>query len=850
MRYLCIFITMMIFIMLFAAGCSRDANPLVPLQNQADSDLMPVVRYDNISATGLFGVYCLSISPDFASTELVPMRNSAIGESYIVSGAGFFTVSPCVDCLKIKSIALDENGNAVLEFKVKHPFEKGDPLKPPTAVNRLDLDVFDLALVIKPIEITPDIYTQTDISAYTGIMKNADGFTCELSDVVDDDVVMPYKICYEDENNNRFEMGTDYQLFDVILSPGSGLLFDVYLTMGYGASAKKPERLVPTYYVPEFNRKAAWKVEVIPPEGDNPPEIGNTWDDVETTVEYTVTVDIYDWNHGAVIATDFPDSDNTNHIYAQSDVGAVTVEIPGMTSSIVAASTTDTETNGWDDPLTYTAEIANENALLPGLYTGLVKVTDSRIPGYVITGGETDTLVHSPDGINLAWHKLVEFATYQTFTATVVQRIDINGFARTWGGTSEDTGQDIAVDDSGNIYITGTFCYTVDFDPGNGVEERTAGGFHDTYLLKLDRYGDYVWVETSSGGGKGITLDNDCNVYVTGNGLCKYDSNGNNLWTTPAAGAKYQVGVDSNGNSYVIGDFYGTHDFNPDPIEEDNRTPFGITDVFMSKFDSDGTYVMTLTWGGSDVDKAYSLAVDGSDNIITSGHFGSSIDLDPGIGEDNHNSIGMSDVFVSKFDSDANFIWGRSWGGTWMDESFDVDTDSSGNILIGGWFYSTADFDPGTGENLHSTNGNFDVFLTKFDQNGIHLWAQTFGAHDSDRAWGVAFDNSGNAFITGYFYGNVDFDTGPDECRFSSKGHEDCFLSKFDADGNYQWARAWGGIWSDMSYGVATNSQGCVFATGIYQNVVDFNPCAGVDEHTSNGSFDAFLLMLPPDGEF
>lgn len=850
MRYFCILITMMICIMLFAVSCSRAANPLAPPQNQADSDSMPVVGHNAFSNIGLFGVYGLSISSDFATAELTPIRNLTIGEAYIVSGASYFTISPCADCLKINSIALDVNGDVVLEFKVKHPFIKGDPLKPPTAVNRLDLDVFDLALVVKPIEITPDIYTQTDISAYTGIMKNADGFSCELSNVADDDSVMPYKICYENENNNRFEMGTEYQMFDIILSPDSGLLFDIYLTMGYGASAIKSNRLVPEYYVPEFNRKSAWKMEVTPPEGDNPPEIGNTWNDLETTTEYAVTIDIYDWNHGAQISPDFPDSENRNHILAQSDISEVTVEIPGMTSSIVTASTTDTETNGWDDPLTYTALIANENRLLPGIYTGLVKATDSRIPGLVYFEGETDTLVHSKDGMDLAWHNIDEFATYQTFTATVVEGLVLEGFARTWGGTSEDTGDGIAVDDSGNIYITGAFSNTVDFDPGNGVVEHTADGYNDTYLLKLDQYGDFVWVRPSSGGGKGITLDNDSNVYITGNGLSKYNSIGNILWTTPAAGDKYDVGVDSNGNSFIIGDFYGEHDFDPDPIEEDNITPNGITDVFMSKFDSDGTYVMTLTWGSSDVDKAYSLAVDDSDNIIASGHFGSSIDLDPGLGEDNHNSIGMSDVFASKFDSDTNFIWGRTWGGSMMDESFGVDTDSSGNIIIGGWFYSTTDFDPGTGEDLHSTNGSYDVFLTKFDQNGIHLWAQTFGAHDSDKARRVAFDNSGNAFITGNFYGNVDFDTGPDECRFSSKGHEDAFLSKFDSGGIFQWARAWGGIWSDMSYAVTINSMGCVLTTGRYQNVVDFNPCAGVDEHTSNGDFDAFLLMLPPDGEF
>lgn len=417
--------TALIVILAASVGCSSGSGNSVTANIPNDTpgsilDSLPVIAFDGESAIGLLGAYSLVISPDTANAELIPMRSNTLGESFIVSGEAFFTMSPCTDCLQIDNIALDNDGNIVLGMSVKHPFPKGDTLKPPTAFNRLDLDVFDLALLVNPLETISTHYTQTVVDVSPGNLVNADGYSTELADVIENDSALPYKVCYENENNNRFEMGFDYQPFEIVLSTGPEFVFDLYLTMGYGASALKMQRLIPTYYVPEFNRKSAWKVEVTPPEGDDPPIMGNTWDDMNPATEHTVTIDIYDWNHGATISPDYPDPVNTDHIAAQSDVTSVTVEIPGMTGSIVNASTIDTTSNGWDDPLTYTASFANENQIPAGEYHGLVRITDSRIPGLSIFGGETDTLVHSPEGILLEWYNIPEFTTYQIFTATVV----------------------------------------------------------------------------------------------------------------------------------------------------------------------------------------------------------------------------------------------------------------------------------------------------------------------------------------------------------------------------------------------------------------------------------------------
>ncbi|MCD6216629.1 hypothetical protein J7L05_02075, partial [bacterium] len=161
---------LLLFVLVLAlAGCSSGSNN--PLTSQGDQtagsiDNLPIIGASifedgSFNAIGMLGAYEMSINPANNTAELVAKRTSAIGESYVVSGIGFFTVSPCPSCLKLKGISLTPDGNAELTFSISHPFEKGDILKPPTAINRLDLDVFDLAMVIAPQEAVASTYSQT-----------------------------------------------------------------------------------------------------------------------------------------------------------------------------------------------------------------------------------------------------------------------------------------------------------------------------------------------------------------------------------------------------------------------------------------------------------------------------------------------------------------------------------------------------------------------------------------------------------------------------------------------------------------------------------------------------------------
>ena len=131
----------LVIILVLVAGCSQSNSSLI----SPAPDTNPIITSGIAeNALGILGGFSLQVDKSNLNADLIPHRKPAIGESYTVSGAGFFTVRPCLDCLKIRGVGLDIDGNLVIKMQVKHPFQKGDPFKPPTGLNRLDLDIFDL----------------------------------------------------------------------------------------------------------------------------------------------------------------------------------------------------------------------------------------------------------------------------------------------------------------------------------------------------------------------------------------------------------------------------------------------------------------------------------------------------------------------------------------------------------------------------------------------------------------------------------------------------------------------------------------------------------------------------------
>ena len=321
---------------------------------------------------------------------------------------------------------------------------------------------------------------------------------------------------------------------------------------------------------------------------------------------------------------------------------------------------------------------------------------------------------------------------------------------------------------------------------------------------------------------------------------------------TWGGGGGNSVAVNSSGSVFATGLFSGTLDFDPGS-GIDSRTSNGGTDIFLSKFDSEGNFIWARTWGGSDGDSGYGVAVDGSGNVYMTGRFRGTVDFDPGNGADNNTSNGLSDAYLSKFDSSGNFLWARTWGGADDDCAYGVAIDASGNPNVTGVFWETADFDPGNEVDNHSSNGDEDAFLSRFDFSGAFIGARTWGGADEDNAYSIAVDVSNNIYVAGYFCLTVDFDPGTGVDDHISNGFGDAFLSKFDSSGTFLWARTWGGEYSDRAWSVANDTAGHTCVAGSFCSVVDFDPGSGVDYHTSNGpsgTSDASLSRFESSGDF
>jgi hypothetical protein len=387
------------------------------------------------------------------------------------------------------------------------------------------------------------------------------------------------------------------------------------------------------------------------------------------------------------------------------------------------------------------------------------------------------------------------------------------------GGSVGETGRGIAVDSARNIYATGWFAGTTDMDPGSGVVDFTSAGGTDVYATKLDGAGDLVWAKQFGG------VDQDEAIRPL---------------------------VDSNGHVYVVGNFYGTADFDPG-AGVSNLVSNGVADVFVVKLNSSGDLLWARGVGGLGLDSANEAALDASGNIYVTGSFVQTVDFDPGAGVSNLTSAGNNDVFITKFNSAGDLVWAKAFGGASGDRAYGLDVDATGNVYTAGYIAGTADLDPDPTATVNFTSlGSNDIFLSKLTSTGTFVWAKTFGGIGQDGGRGVSVDTSGNVFVTGFFWGTVDFDPDPAASdNVTAAGGEDAFVSKFAADGTYMWLKTIGGADADRTQSIAVDSVGNLYLCGVFKLTVDFDPDPTATANlTSGGDNDGFVWKLGASGRF
>jgi len=262
----------------------------------------------------------------------------------------------------------------------------------------------------------------------------------------------------------------------------------------------------------------------------------------------------------------------------------------------------------------------------------------------------------------------------------------------------------------------------------------------------------------------------------------------------------------------------------------------------------------TMKWakgmGGTGNERGNSITVDALGNVLTTGYFEGTVDFDPGIGFYNLTSIGSNNIFISKLDSSGNFVWAKQFGGTSGSMGNSIAIDASGNVYTTGFFWGTADFDPGAGTYNLTSAGGMDIFISKLDPSGNFVWAKQMGGTSNDESQSIDIDPSGNVYTTGYFQETGDFNPGAGTYNLTSAGSKDIFISKLNSLGNFVWAKQMGGTSIDYGSSIKVGVSGNVYTTGDFSGTADFDPGVGTSNLTSAGSKDIFISKLNSLGNF
>lgn len=299
------------------------------------------------------------------------------------------------------------------------------------------------------------------------------------------------------------------------------------------------------------------------------------------------------------------------------------------------------------------------------------------------------------------------------------------------------------------------------------------------------------------------------------------------------------LSVDGEGSIYSWANMGDSVDADPGP----GTTMIGPGRTIV-KSDGDGNFLGTRT----SVESVWRMLIgpNGTDVIIV-GSFTGTDDFDPGAGTVNMTAGPEGSWYVQALDKDGDLLWATAAESTEpLALADDGALDAAGNIYIAGHFMGTVDFDPGVGVvDLTSRPGNPDGFILKLDPDGDFVWAHRINMIHPDPVNRIAVGTDGTIAVVGQFTATPDFDPGAGVVNMTSNGNPDAFALSLDTDGDFRWARAWGGTNHDVAEFVGIDDGGNVYVASAIRGTVDIDPGAGVNTQATTSPYykEAFLKL-------
>lgn len=468
----------------------------------------------------------------------------------------------------------------------------------------------------------------------------------------------------------------------------------------------------------------------------------------------------------------------------------------------------------------------------------------------------------------------------------------LTNWAKDFGNSQEELIHHSIVDDDGSLYITGVFRGTVNFNPA-GNEERTALG-GDIFVAKYNSTGIFQWVNTYSSPGfdRGVNLATDATgIYLLGQmtGSVSFDTNatldsganvnrglfllklnkqGTYQWVQPLA-------YSSNGNGtlnyhyigtfmrlgqnaiYITGSFEEQINFNPQG-NADLRRSAGSKDIFQMKLNTTGSLQWVHTIGSAGYDMGHGVVIKADGGPIFVGHIDGTVDLNPHVDVvDEYTSLAnprnteySTDIFITRYDANGTYIGSQVIGGEQDDWIYGVESDTAGNLYLAGIFQGSADFDP-SNEVFRLTAGaagdGYDIFLSKFNSTGVHQWTRSFGGvnYHYDFGLNLHVNNNNNIYLARCYLDRSLLNPDNSQQHWASQGDADIFMSKFLANGSFQWSKIMGGAGWDCATSLTSNG-GAIYMAGKYSSQMNIPDLTATFSANSSMavSTDVFVIRL------
>ena len=377
---------------------------------------------------------------------------------------------------------------------------------------------------------------------------------------------------------------------------------------------------------------------------------------------------------------------------------------------------------------------------------------------------------------------------------------------------------DVAVDASGNVYSTGYFGFTTDFDMGPGVVNLTPVGSWDAFVTKHDASGNLIWAKS---------------IGSTGN--------------------DYGLGIAVNADGvYFCGTFENTIDLDPSSSSTVNQVSEGQVDAFVVRLSLDGDFWWGKGYGGPGNDTANDVAADNSGVLVTGGFVGSlTIETNPSNITITNSSSSSTAYFGRIAISGGQVLHMTQFETTSLSEGMSIVSDMTGGLLriyIAGYFSGQMDLN-GPPQGTISSVGGQNSFLIKTDVTGYVMWAHamTNTGFGTNRAHELGIDVNNNLYLAGNLTDPVDFDPSVGVGALTSAGS---YLAKFDTDGNFQWVYGVeAGQYYSYATGVMVNSNGEAFLSGYFANTMTVDATTSA-QLLSPSEYSVFLVKLTASGAY